>query len=78
MILTSSNDAYSDFNGISIRIDKRYSGGLFFGGFYQNSKMTDNNSGQAESNDTAFRWDKDADFAVPLSPAASQQHHVRI
>ena len=37
---------------------------LFFGGFYQNSKMTDNNSGQAESNDTAFRWDKDADFSL--------------
>jgi Carboxypeptidase regulatory-like domain/TonB dependent receptor len=64
VILTSSNDAYSDFNGISFRIDKRYSGGLFFSGFYQNSKMTDNNSGQAESNDTAFRWNKDADFSL--------------
>ena len=62
VILTSSNDAYSDFDGLSVRLDKRYSAGLFFGSNYQISKMTDNNSGQAESNDTAFRWNKDADF----------------
>jgi hypothetical protein len=64
VILTSSNDAYSDFHGLSVRLDKRYSAGLFFTGNYQISKMTDNNSGQAESNDTAFAWDKDADFAL--------------
>ncbi|MGH9369900.1 MAG: calcium:proton antiporter [Vicinamibacterales bacterium] len=63
VILTSSNDAYSDFHGLSIRLDKRYSSGLFFSGNYQISKMIDNNSGQAESNDTAFRWNKDADRA---------------
>ncbi len=63
VILTSSNDAYSDFDGLSVRLDKRYSAGLFFGSNYQISKMTDNNSGQAESNDTAFRWNKDADFS---------------
>lgn len=60
-ILTSSNDAYSDYHGLSVRLEKRYSSGLFFSGHYQISKFTDNNSGQAESNDTAFAWNKDAD-----------------
>ncbi|MGH9159847.1 MAG: hypothetical protein ACRD2X_07660, partial [Vicinamibacteraceae bacterium] len=62
-ILTSSNDAYSDFHGLSVRLEKRYSSGVFFAGNYQISRMIDNNSGQIESNDTAFRWNKDADRA---------------
>ncbi|MGH9163837.1 MAG: hypothetical protein ACRD2X_28125, partial [Vicinamibacteraceae bacterium] len=62
-ILTSSNDGYADFHGLSVRLEKRYSSGLFFSGSYQISENTDNGSGETEANDTAFRWDKDADHA---------------
>src|SRR5262249_38927026 len=44
-ILTSMNDANSSFNAVSVRLEKRYSSGLFFLGNYQFSKNIDNNSG---------------------------------
>ncbi|MGH9159319.1 MAG: carboxypeptidase regulatory-like domain-containing protein, partial [Vicinamibacteraceae bacterium] len=61
-ILTSSNDGRSDFEGLSFRVEKRYSAGFYFLGTYQISSNRDTNSGEAEANDTAFRWDKDADY----------------
>jgi hypothetical protein len=63
-LLTSSDTGHGDFNGISVRVDKRYSGGLFFTGSYQFSKNEDNNSGEIEANDTAFAWDHEADWAL--------------
>ena len=62
-MLTSSDTGHGDFNGISVRVDKRFSGGLFFTGSYQFSKNQDNNSGEIEANDTAFAWDHEADWA---------------
>jgi hypothetical protein len=63
-ILYSSDEGYADFNGLSFRLEKRYSGGLFFLGNYQISRNRDNGSGETEANDTAFRWDLDADYSL--------------
>jgi hypothetical protein len=63
-LLTSSDTGHGDFNGVSVRVDKRFSGGLFFTGSYQFSKNQDNNSGEIEANDTAFAWDHEADWAL--------------
>ncbi len=60
-ILTSDNDANASFNGLSLRVEKRYSSGLFFLGNYQFSRNIDNNSGEVEANDTAYRMNKKLD-----------------
>ena len=60
-ILYSSDGGYASFNGVSFRLEKRYSSGLFFLANYQLSKNTDNGSGEVEANDTAFAWDLAAD-----------------
>jgi hypothetical protein len=63
-ILTSSDTGRGEFHGVSLRVDKRFSGGLFFNSSYQWSKNMDNNSGEIEANDTAFAWDHEADWAL--------------
>jgi hypothetical protein len=60
-ILYSSDAGWARFNGVSFRVEKRYSDGFFFLGNYQLSKSTDNGSGEIEANDTAYAWDLDAD-----------------
>jgi hypothetical protein len=60
-ILTSTNDANSSFQALSVRIEKRYSSGLYMLGNYQFSKNLDNNSGEVEANDTSFRTNKGLD-----------------
>ena len=60
-ILYSSDGGHAAFNGVSFRVEKRYSAGLFFLANYQLSKNTDNGSGEIEANDTAFAWDLEAD-----------------
>jgi hypothetical protein len=60
-ILYSSDAGYARFHGLSLRMEKRYSSGLFFLANYQLSKSTDNGSGEIEANDTAYAWDLDAD-----------------
>src|SRR5205085_11321313 len=47
--------------GLSLRLEKRYSGGFFFLGNSQVSKNRDNGSGEVEANDTAFATNLDAD-----------------
>ncbi len=61
-ILTSSDQGHADFEGVSFRLDKRFSHGLFFTGAYQISRNRDNGSGEVEANDTAFAWDQEADY----------------
>jgi hypothetical protein len=63
-ILTSTDFGHGDFNGVSFRLDKRFSQGLFFTGSYQLSKNMDNNSGEIEANDTAFAWNPEVDWAL--------------
>jgi outer membrane receptor protein involved in Fe transport len=65
-ILTSADIGYAEFKGLSVRLEKRYSGGLFFLTSYQLSENRDNNSGETEANDTAFRTDPDADYGGTL------------
>jgi hypothetical protein len=60
-ILYSSDAGWARFQGLSVRVEKRYSDGLFFLGNYQVSKNTDNGSGEVEPNDTAYAWDLNAD-----------------
>ncbi|HEV2986251.1 MAG TPA: carboxypeptidase regulatory-like domain-containing protein [Vicinamibacterales bacterium] len=60
-ILYSSDAGWARFNGVSFRLEKRYSNGLFFLGNYQLSKTIDNGSGEVEANDTAFAWNLNAD-----------------
>jgi hypothetical protein len=60
-ILYSSDAGWAEFNGLTFRVDKRYSDGLFFLGSYQLSKSTDNGSGEIEANDTAFATNLNAD-----------------
>jgi hypothetical protein len=70
-ILYSSDAGWARFNGVSFRLEKRYSGGLFFLGNYQLSKSTDNGSGEVEANDTAYAWNLNADEG----PARYDQRH---
>src|SRR5262249_46086867 len=60
-ILYSSDAGWARFNGLSFRLEKRLSGGLFFLGNYQLSTNRDNRSGEVEANDTAYAWDRNAD-----------------
>jgi carboxypeptidase family protein/TonB-dependent receptor-like protein len=60
-ILYSSDAGWARFNGVSFRLEKRYSDGFFFLGNYQLSKSIDNGSGEVEANDTAFAWNLNAD-----------------
>lgn len=60
-ILYSSDAGWARFQGLSLRLEKRYSGGFFFLGNYQLSKNTDNGSGEVEANDTAYAWNLNAD-----------------
>lgn len=53
-ILTSATYASANFNGGSIKVEKRAKNGLFFLGSYQWSKNLDNNSGEVEANDTSY------------------------
>jgi hypothetical protein len=70
-ILYSSDAGWARFHGVSFRVEKRYSDGLFFLGNYQLSKSTDNGSGEIEANDTAFATNLDADEG----PARYDQRH---
>jgi hypothetical protein len=60
-ILYSSDAGWARFQGLSVRLEKRYSDGFFFLGNYQLSKNTDNGSGEVEANDTAYAWNLNAD-----------------
>jgi hypothetical protein len=60
-ILYSSDGGWARFNGVSFRVEKRYSDGLFFLANYQLSKSIDNGSGEIEANDTAYAWNLNAD-----------------
>jgi hypothetical protein len=63
-ILYSSDEGWARFHGVSFRLEKRYSSGLFFLANYQLSKTVDNGSGEIEANDTAFAWDLNADESL--------------
>lgn len=63
-ILYSSATGWATFKGLSLRLEKRYSAGLFFLGNYQLSENRDNGSGEVEANDTAFRTDLDSDASL--------------
>ncbi len=53
-MLTSLNEGGSDFNGLSAKLEQRSRNGLFYLVNYQWSKNMDNNSGEADSNDTSY------------------------
>lgn len=53
-MLTSLNEGGSDFNGLSAKLEQRSRGGLFYLVNYQWSKNLDNNSGEADANDTSY------------------------
>jgi hypothetical protein len=60
-ILYSSDAGWGRFQGLSLKLEKRYSQGLFLLTSYQLSKNIDNGSGEIEANDTADRTNLDAD-----------------
>jgi carboxypeptidase family protein/TonB-dependent receptor-like protein len=70
-ILYSSDAGWARFNGVSFRLEKRYSDGFFFLANYQLSKAIDNGSGEIEANDTAYAWDVNAD----KGPSRYDQRH---
>jgi hypothetical protein len=74
-ILYSSDAGWAKFNGLTVRVDKRYSDGLFFLGSYQLSKSTDNGSGEIEANDTAFATNLNADAGYARY---DQRHRVAL
>jgi hypothetical protein len=74
-ILYSSDAGWAKFNGVTVRLDKRYSDGLFFLGSYQLSKSTDNGSGEIEANDTAFVTNLNADAGYARY---DQRHRVAL
>ncbi len=63
-MLYSAAIGTADFDGLSLRLEKRYSAGLFFLANYQLSENRDNGSGEVEANDTAFRTDFNADESL--------------
>ncbi len=78
-ILYSSDAGWARFNGLSFRVEKRYSDGLFFLGNYQISKSTDNGSGEIEANDTAFATEPGRRRGTgTLRPAASRRDQRRL
>jgi len=60
-ILYSSDAGWARFNGLTFRLEKRYTQGFFLLGTYQLAKSIDNGSGEIEANDTAFAWNLNAD-----------------
>lgn len=60
-ILTSANDANGHYDGGFVKLEKRYSSGLFLLSSYTFSKSIDNNSGEVEANDTRDRHNKRLD-----------------
>jgi hypothetical protein len=57
-ILTTATAASANFNGGSVKVEKRAKNdGLYVLGSYQWSKNLDNNSGEVEANDTAYSTD---------------------
>jgi Carboxypeptidase regulatory-like domain/TonB dependent receptor-like, beta-barrel/TonB-dependent Receptor Plug Domain len=60
-ILTSANDANGHYDGGFVKVEKRYSNGLFLLSSYTFSKSIDNNSGEVEANDTRDRHNKRLD-----------------
>jgi hypothetical protein len=74
-ILYSSDAGWAHFNGVTFRLEKRYSSGLFFLGSYQLSKSIDNGSGEIEANDTAFAWNVNADKSYSRY---DQRHRVSV
>jgi len=63
-ILTSRNAASANFNGGSVKLEKRNKGGLYYLGSYQWSKNLDNGSGEVEANDTAYSTDFSFDHSL--------------
>lgn len=53
-MLTSANIANAAFNGFSAKLDQRYRSGLFYLVNYTWSKNLDENSGEADANDTSY------------------------
>ncbi len=53
-MLTSSTRASASFNGLSAKLEQRSKNGLFYLVNYQWSKNLDNNSGEADANDTSY------------------------
>src|SRR5262249_8103334 len=60
-ILYSSDAGWARFQGVSFRLEKRYTDGLFFLANYQLSKNTDNGSGEIEAKHAAVRWNLNAE-----------------
>jgi hypothetical protein len=54
-MLTSSNMANANFHALAVSLQRRLASGLFFLTNFQWSKSIDNNSGEADANDTADR-----------------------
>ena len=53
-MLTSKNEGGADFSGLSAKLEQRSHNGLFYLVNYQWSKNLDNNSGEADANDTSY------------------------
>ena len=70
-ILTSSTKASANFNGGSVKVEKRMGSGLFVLGSYQWSKNLDNNTGEQDANDTSYA----SNFAFDHSYAGFDVRH---
>ena len=53
-MLTSATVGNAAFNGLSVKVEHRSDKGLYYLANYQWSKNLDNNSGEADSNDTSY------------------------
>ena len=70
-ILYSSDAGWARFQGLSFRVEKRYSNGWTCSATTSCRRARDNGSGEIEANDTAFAWDLNADEG----PARYDQRH---
>lgn len=60
-LLTSGRDSNAIYNALAVKVERSYSGGLYFQTVYTFSRNIDYNSGEFEANQTRFRWNKRAD-----------------
>lgn len=63
-MLTSTNQAFGNFHGVSGRLEKQLTHGFYYQSNIQWSKTMDNGSGEIDANDTAYSNDFRKDYSL--------------
>ena len=82
-MLTSSNMANANFNALAVSLQRRMTNGLSLLANFQYSRAIDNNSGEADANDTALRTNFNldrgpSDFNQPFRTSISAVYQPKL